>query len=407
MDSETTMNAPFDRRPPGDAPVDPEPPAPKEVIVDVFGRSDVAGQVTDEGKGRIFPCDGCGADLTFHIGQQRLKCPYCGFEKELELAEDAEIREQDYHAMLERIRELHDAGVELEVPDQSEVRCESCGGTVVFTGTLTSTHCPYCASPIQREKIHTATQRIPVDAVLPFFIDQEHAARKLAEWVQSLWFAPNDFRREGIRERFNGVYLPYWTFDSLTFNAYSGERGEDYTVTVGSGKNRRTETRTRWYPASGAFQRFFDDVLVVASTGLPRDHMLALEPWPLQLQIPFTQQVLAGILARTYDLPLEAGFRDAKGRMDAAIEAETRHRIGGDRQRVHSIKSRYDAITFKHVLLPVWMLAYRYRGHPYRIVVNAGTGEVQGDRPYSWVKITLAVLAALMAVGTFLYLKNR
>lgn len=378
---------------------DAAPSAPPDLPVDVLGRSDVAGQTTDDGKARIFPCEGCGADLEFHIGDQSLKCPYCGYEKQIELSPDAEIREQDFEAMLERLRQMREAGEPEEVEGVSEVRCESCGGTVVFTGTLTSTRCPYCDSPIQRERVHTFTRRIPVDGVLPFLVDRNQAKQRLREWVDSLWFAPNDFRKQGADGTFNGIYLPYWTFDSLTFNAYTGERGENYTVTVGTGKNRRTETRTRWYPASGQFQRFFDDVLVIASQGLREDHVQELEPWPLRKCLPFTQQVLAGYLARTYDVPLEPGFKLARQRIDAAIEHEVRRRIGGDKQRVHSIKSRYDGITFKHLLLPVWMLAYRYRDQAYQVLINAGTGEVQGERPYSWVKITLTVLAVVVAIG--------
>lgn len=381
------------------APVEVEE-VPSIADVEVLGKSDIAGQTTDEGKGRVFPCEGCGADLHFHIGQQRLKCPYCGFEKEIELQEDSEIREQDFNAMLERLRQQHEAGHPDDQPGDCEVRCDSCGGTVLFSGTLTSTECPYCASPIQREKIHTATHRIPVDGVLPFLIDQQRSKRNLAEWVKSRWFAPNEFLKRGAQGKFNGVYLPYWTFDSITFNVYAGERGENYTVTVGTGKNRRTETRTRWYPASGRFQRFFDDVLVIASQGLPRDYIIALEPWPLGKCLPFTQQVLAGHLARTYDVVLAAGFHHAKNRMDDAIRAEVCQRIGGDKQRIHRLDSRYDAITFKHLLLPVWLLAYRFHDTPYRVFVNAATGEVQGERPYSWVKILLAVLAGIaVALG--------
>lgn len=380
------------------APVAAEPDLPSIADVEVLGKSTVAGQTTDEGKARIFPCEGCGADLEFHIGQQRLKCPYCGFEKEIELQDDAEVREQDFHAMLERLRQLREEGHADDQPGDCEVRCESCGGTVLFSGTLTSTDCPYCGSPIQREKIHAATQRVPVDGVLPFLVDHDQAARNLAAWVKSRWFAPNEFLQRGAEGKFNGIYLPYWTFDSMTFNVYEGERGENYTVTVGTGNNRRTETRTRWYPASGRFQRFFDDVLVVASQGLPRDYILALEPWPLRKCLPFTQQVLAGYLARTYDVGLDGGFQDAKRRIDDAIRAEVCRRIGGDKQRIHRLNSRYDAITFKHLLLPVWMLAYRYHGTPYRVFVNAATGEVQGERPYSWVKILLAVLAGAIGV---------
>ena len=368
--------------------------------VEVLGRSDVAGQTTDEGKGRIFPCDGCGADLVFHIGVQKLKCEFCGYEKAIEIDDQAEILEQDFHATLERQRMLREEGVELEVAGQSEVTCESCSGTVVFEGTLTSSECPYCGSPIQREHIHSATQRIPVDAVLPFLVDRNRATQELKEWVASRWFAPNEFRRKGATGDFNGVYLPYWTFDTLTYNRYEGQRGDNYTVRVGTGKNRRTETRTRWTSVSGKFQRFFDDVLVVASDGLPSAYILGLEPWPLGKCIPFTQQVLAGSLSRTYDIDLDEGFVIGKDRIDDAITAEVRRRIGGDKQRIDQLKSRYDEITYKHLLLPVWMLAYRYQDRTFQVFINAATGEVQGERPWSFWKIFLFILMILGIIGT-------
>ncbi len=356
------------------------------------------GQAIDDGRGRIFPCEECGADVTFHIGSQALKCPYCGHVKQIQLDPDAEIREQDFEAIVARAEAHHEADRHDE-EGQCEVRCASCGGTVVFVGTLTSSTCPYCASPIQREKIHAATHRIPVDGVMPFMVDHEHARRQLAEWVRSRWFAPNAFLKQGINGNFNGVYLPYWTFDTLTFNAWSGERGDAYYVTVGTGNQQRRERRVRWSSSSGRFQRFFDDVTIPATRGLDLQRLVDLEPWPFKKMMPFTQQVLAGFMARTYDMPLRDGFKAAKERVDAAIASEVRRRIGGDEQRVWSIKSRYDAVTFKHLLLPVWLMTYRFHEKPYRVYINAATGEVQGDRPYSWGKISLAVLAALVVVA--------
>jgi hypothetical protein len=372
-------------------------PPPLPFAAEAVGSTQTAGQSVDEGRGRIFPCPQCGADLTFHIGQQRMRCPYCAFEKDLE-PPGQDIQEQDFDAALERLQELRESGRHDET-GQNEIRCESCGGTTVFVGSLTSSECPYCGSPIQRDKVHSAEHRIPVDGVLPFLLERDKAAANLRAWVRSRWFAPNDFRERGAEGKFNGVYLPYWTFDTLTANSYSGARGEYYYVTVGHGKNRRTQRRTRWYPASGAFQKFFDDVLVLATSGMNRPLMQALEPWNLGRCIPFNQEVLAGYLARTYELDLEAAFPEAKARIDEAIDAEVRARIGGDTQRVDAINSNYGALTYKHLLLPVWLLAYRYQAHTYQVMINATTGEVQGERPYSWIKITLACIAGALVAA--------
>lgn len=384
------------------------PPSPPPLVPPAIDSSESTGELVDEGRGRIFPCPECGADLVFSIGQQEMKCPYCGHVVQIEIPADATVAEQDYNAMLARLREFREKGLEDQpVLGTHEVRCSACGANVVFTGTLTSSECPYCGAPIQRERIHTAEHRIAVDGVLPFAIPEETAAKNLREWIASRWFAPNDFRERARYGKFNGVYLPFFTFDTLTFTRYTGQRGEHYWETVGSGKDRRQVMRTRWWPASGAFQRFFDDVVVLGAKGMNPTLMLALEPWPLGKCLPFNQQVLAGLSARTYDTPLEQCFAEAKQRIESLLEADVRGRIGGDEQRISSMDVRYSAITFKHLLLPVWLLAYRYHDKVYQVTINAATGEVQGERPYSWIKITLAVLAALLVIGVIVYFQQR
>lgn len=373
--------------------------------------SEEPGQKFDDGAGRIFPCEGCGADLEFRIGDQKLACPFCGFIKEIELSEDAAVVEQDFQAMLGRLREWRkqiaqkkldqgDAEHAGDSTTRNELRCDSCGGNVEFIGTLTSTHCPYCGSPVQLENAHKCEEhRIPVEGVLPFMVEKSSAKRNLKDWVNSRWFAPNQFRKQGADGKFNGVYLSFYTFDAMTFTSYAGQRGEYYWVEVGSGDKKRRERRTRWYPASGRFQRFFDDVLVLANTGLKKKYIKALQPWPLEKVVPFNQQMLAGHMARTYDIELDHCFDEGKERMDEAIHAEVRQRIGGDTQQVHSVNSRFDSITFKHLLLPVWLLAYRYGDKTYQVFVNAASGEVQGERPYSIWKILFAVIGGLLIAG--------
>ena len=386
-----------------------DPDGPLDLLRRDVGTGDV-GQTFDGGAGRIFPCESCGSDLEFHIGEQAMKCPHCGHVRQIEQRLEGELPEQDFHVMLERIRQWREEAQAKKArtdPDVAEaesahreLRCDSCGGNVEFYGTLTSTFCPYCGSPMQLEKAHKSeAHRLPVDGVLPFQIDGDHAKQNLFQWVNSRWFAPSRFRQERAAGKLNGVYLSYFTFDSMTLTAYSGQRGEYYYVTVGSGKNRRTERRTRWYPAGGNFQRFFDDVLVLANTGLRRDFMLALEPWPLLKVVAFDQQLLAGLMARTYDIELDECFVDGKQRIDAAIQAEVRQRIGGDTQVVSSVNSRYDAMTYKHLLLPVWLLAYQHNNKTFQVFINAATGEVQGERPYSVWKILLAILLAMLMAG--------
>ena len=208
------------------------------------------GQTFDAGSGRIFPCEGCGSDLEFHIGQQKLSCRFCGFVKEIELSKETVLEEQDFEAMLARLLEWRTKPTaksvrepQEEVSEHRELQCSSCAGNIEFVGTLTSTHCPYCGSAVQLEKAHKCeANRIPVDGVLPFQIERRHAEQNLRKWVSSRWFAPNSFRRQGAEGKFNGVYLSYYTFDSMTFTVYSGERGVHYNVSTGTGKKQTLPT---------------------------------------------------------------------------------------------------------------------------------------------------------------------
>ena len=384
--------------PPHSTPDFPGEPDEREAGFSASSASPRPGEAIDAGKGRIFPCTGCGADLEFAPDCQELKCPFCGFQQQLEFAENQQVTEQDLSGMLVKLTQWRKQGATDE-QETSEVRCESCGSNVLFTGPLTSTVCPYCASPIQRDDVHLAERRIPVDGVLAFRVTRETAGQQLSKWMHSRWFVPGDFRESAIRGDFQGVYEPYWTFDFQTFTRYSGERGDHYTVTVGTGKDQRTERRTRWSPAWGSFHRFFDDLLIMASRSLPDWIPRGLQPWPLQDLKPFNPQVLAGFFARTYDTPLETGMKEAQEQVRQALHQDVRHRIGGDEQRVGSVRTQYNSMTYKHLLLPMWLLVYRYREKPYRVAINACTGEVQGERPWSVWRIIGVILLVLLILG--------
>ncbi len=346
---------------------------------------------------RTFPCEACGADLTFSIGVQNLRCDYCGTVREIVNAHGNRIVDHDYHLMLAELENRKRSQVTtLSSGESFEISCKTCAAVVVFEGTLTASECAFCGSPLVRESVHQAGERIGVDGVVPFGIPEETAQKALREWVRGLWFAPGPFKEYGIRGRLQGVYLPYWTFDAMTYSEYRGQRGEHYWVSVGSGKSRRRVRRTRWYSAQGSFERFFDEVLAPALRNLPKPLIQALEPWPVHKAEPFNAEYLSGFSARTYDIDLPEGFDLAEERMNQALRQEACRLIGGDTQRLQTLNTQFEGLTFKHLLLPVWLLTYRYGNKPYRVVINAGTGEVAGERPWSAWKIGFTVLAVLL-----------
>jgi hypothetical protein len=124
-----------------------------------------------------------------------------------------------------------------------------------------------------------------------------------------------------------------------------------------------------------------------------------LEPWDLPELVGYNDSYLAGFVTESYQTQLKEGFDEAKERIRPVIETTVRADIGGDVQQIHSVNTSYNDITFKHILLPLWISAYRFEDKVYRFTVNARTGEVQGERPYSAWKIFFFVLTILAVVG--------
>ncbi|MEO6956228.1 MAG: hypothetical protein ABI137_05735 [Antricoccus sp.] len=284
-----------------------------------------------------------------------------------------------------------------------EIVCQNCGGRTVFSGSITATKCPYCATPIQRNDVQNAPARLPIDGVLPFQVSEDAGRKVIEDWINNRWFAPNEFQKYRELGSFSSVYASYFTYDADTETEYSGQRGDSYTVTVGSGDNEHTETRIDWTYRSGIVQNTFDDVAELANTGFDPKRIRDLEPWPTQRATPYTPEFLAGHLARTYDKDAEAVLPSAKSRMEAEITQTVRSDIGGDEQRISHLNTAWHSLTYKYVLLPIWLLTVIYQGHAFQVFINGITGEVQGDRPYSKIKIAFAtILALIVVIGAFI-----
>ncbi|MGA1978417.1 MAG: hypothetical protein ABSG89_11250 [Bacteroidales bacterium] len=345
-------------------------------------------------------CKNCSGKLQYAPGTTHLKCPYCGTENEINVSTEV-VEELDFEKFADEFKN------ESETHETITIRCQGCGAKTTFNPNVVSESCPCCGSPLV-VKDATSTHVIKPKGILPFAIDQNKAMTDFSQWISKLWFAPNKLKRYASQqEKLTGLYIPYWSYNSETSTEYTGERGVDYEETetyteeVGgeTQTNTRSVTRTSWSFVAGSVSNTFEDVLIVASNSLPRNYVEKLEPWDLKKLVAYNDSYLSGFRTESYQENLSEGFEEAKKRMDREIRTSICTDIGGDHQRINSTNTKYDNIKFKHLLLPVWISAYSYKDKIYRFMINGRTGDVQGERPYSWIKISLAIAAAVVVLA--------
>ena len=345
-----------------------------------------------------FPCGTCGSDLRFAPGERLLRCDHCGAVEQMPAPspwDRTAVEELD----LSRARNDARSRAVPEMEVTRVVQCTSCGAQVEFDPVEHAAECPFCASPVVTD---TGEHRhIKPRGILPFEIDQQAGQNAMKKWMSGLWFAPNALKKYARTDHsLKGIYMPYWTFDAQSETAYRGQRGTRHST--GSGKNRQTEIR--WRRVSGHISHFFDDVLVIGSRTLPEDHVRRISHYDLTALEPYRPEFLAGFRAEAYSIDVIEAEQMARQDMDAALRTMVKRDIGGDAQRIDDMQVQLSDLTFKHILVPVWIAAYRFRGKSFRFVVNARTGTVAGERPWSPWKIAFAVVigAILAAIVAFL-----
>jgi hypothetical protein len=351
-------------------------------------------------------CPECGGKGEWDPGKAQLVCPFCGttFERVAPPPPPGSIAEHDLDEALAR---LGDKASSLATATR-RVQCTHCHAVLVRSPETVAQHCDFCGSP-ELLDYQDLESPVPPESLLPATVSKEQAYHSLKKFLGSKWFAPGDLKRRNLIDRINRVYLPYWTFDSAAECPWTAESGTyDYVSVQGRDANgrpvTRQERRVRWRPASGHVSTWFDDVLIAGSRGLDVALLREIEPFPTKDLVPYETRFVSGWQVEHYQVPLLQAARTAFGTMEALLREMCAREVPGDTYRNLQIQPEFSGKTFKHILVPVWLLSYKFRGKTWQGVVNAVTGKTHARFPLSPWKIALVVLLVLLAVLAALYL---
>jgi predicted RNA-binding Zn-ribbon protein involved in translation (DUF1610 family) len=349
-----------------------------------------------------FPCKSCGGNMAFDPESSSLSCTYCGNKVEIS-NETAEIKEYDFRDAEANVSE--DWGSETRV-----IKCDSCGAETVLGAGDAAQFCAFCGSShiVKDDK----TAGIAPESVIPFKITEKSAKQLFVNWIKKRYLAPKALKTSYQGQRLKGVYIPCWTYDSETSSTYTAEGGTYYyvsetrTVTENGKQVVRTQQvrHVRWWPTSGTYSKYFDDVPVNASKNIDAGLMTKLEPFDRKELLHYKPEYLSGFLAERYSIGLKEGWELACKIIDKEIQVGIRKQINADEVRNLRINSFYNNIKYKLTLLPLWISAYTFKNKAYTFMVNGQTGKVSGHAPLSPLKIILiaGVGIAVIVLGYLL-----
>ena len=360
------------------------------------GRNRVATMTETDRK-----CSACGGVMDFDPATAGLKCQYCGHTSELpSVGGEADRAEELDFASAEQTGNC-DWGAE-----KKTVICKSCGAESIYDALQVAHACPYCGSNQVMEAKNQNT--LAPGGVCPFRIDVKTAAVNFRSWLGRKIFCPGKAKRQAQHEAFQGVYLPYWTFDTQTTSEYSGRYGHRRTRRT---RNNKVETYIEWHSTSGVHQEFINDQLVMGTERYDREILARIEPFNTEENVAYKPEYLAGFIAERYSIGLRDAWERAKGfirnKLKRNIETAIRSRHGASTVEVHSFTTRHADIKYKYLMLPVWISSFRYKEKIYHFVVNGQTGRVGGRAPISPLRVAIAVVIALIVLCMVLYLNSQ
>lgn len=353
-----------------------------------------------------YKCPCCGGAIEFDSGLQKMKCPYCDTEFEVEALKD--LREQTGMEFEDEMS-YESSGSQWTMGQEEGVRiyvCHSCGGEILADETTGATHCPYCDNPVVMKEQFAGM--LKPDLVIPFKLDKKAAKEAFFRHLKGKKLLPKAFKDENHIEEIKGVYVPFWLFDAdananiryRTTRVHSYRRG-DYI-----------HTNTDHFAVIREGTVGFERIPVDGSSKMADDLMESLEPFRFEDAVDFETAYLAGYLADRYDVSAEESVERANSRIKKSTEETFRRTVVGYASVVpENTCIRLQNGSSKYALYPVWILNTTWNGEKYTFAMNGQTGKFVGNLPLDkkayvkWLLIGAGIAsAAVFAVMTLLSL---
>ena len=337
-------------------------------------------------KTQRFSCPNCGGPSVFSPTKQKLKCKYC--ESLFDLPNNTVASEQNINDLLTSNQNWNEAQV---------IQCKNCSGKQVVNNNAISATCSFCGS-INIVKTEELTGISP-QAIVPFKVEKDAAVELSKRWASAKFFAPNSFKKNLTPESISGIYYPVFTFDADTTSQYFGELYENYTTTHRDPSGRIvTETHTRYFNISGTHNQRFDDVIVQASNDISQKNISMLQPFPTNKAVQYNPNYLNGYSAFTYSKSGKDCWQEGNGIIKAKIKSAILRKYTYTGIVSYNQQSTFKDISYKFVLLPIYVGHFTYKKELYNFYINGYSGKVTGKTPISGWKVALIILAVLLFV---------
>ncbi len=353
------------------------------------------------------PCPACGAQAEWNPGKQKLVCPFCGTESPYQITATGGIEELD---LVRALREMPDdlRGWQTE---KRTVQCRSCKAVSVFDPQRVGQRCEFCGSPeiVDYEEIKSP---IRPQSLLPFKVPEPLVREQIHRWYKSKWLAPGSLKSRALVDTVSGVYIPYWTFDAQVMCPWDADAGHYYYTTEsyrddqGNMQTREVQ-HVRWEPASGVVEHFFDDEPIPGTQGISHALLQQVEPFPTKELVPYDTSYLSGFVVEHYQVVLLDAAKESEDAMREKLEELCGAEVPGETYRNLVIHPTFSARTFKHILVPVWLLTYTYGARIFHVLVNGVTGRMAGEYPKSFWKVFFLVVGIIILVLIVLLASNQ